>query len=130
MDEIVENSKLRNLLYDNANIYEPLLANSEVALNAMINNSNYEVISRTGQDKSFYNDKCFVLGFSQSGGSSGEYTVGQFLSSFTSWNPSGYNSNNGLSFRVNKFASSLYINGIWGTSINWENTMYAAIFKI
>lgn len=85
----------------------------------MMNSDRYEVIEKSGQNKTFYEGKAFVLGFSQNSGSYGNYDVGQFLSNFTSWNPNGYNSTDGLAYRINKFASSVYINGIYGTSINW-----------
>ena len=55
---------------------------------------------------------------------------GDFLSGNFKWNPSNYYSTTGLSYKVNKFASKVSINGVYGVSINWENPMYVALIKI
>lgn len=131
MAKLLELQSFRNAIYDNYQLTESIIANSPTILNAMKNSTRYQVISRTGQNKNFYSGKAFVLGFSCAGGSSGNYRAGKFLSSGEfQWSPASYYSSNGLAYKVNKFASNVYVNGVWGVSINWDNAMYSAIFKI
>lgn len=131
MEKICESEHARNLIYNNYEIFEPIISNSEICLEAMKNSSRYEIKSLTGQYKNYYDGKAFVLGMSCSGNSYGNYTCGEYLSGNFDWNnPRDYYSTTGLSYIVNKFASSVSINGVWGVSINWENNMYVAYFKI
>lgn len=127
---VLKIKECRELLYDNYQIMEPILANSNIAQEEMKKSEQYEVISKTGQNKTFYNAKAFVLGFSCRGGSYSDYNAGNFLSGNFKWNPSNYYSTTGLSYKVNKFASKVSINGVYGVSINWENPMYVALIKI
>ncbi len=120
----------RELMYENYNIIEPILANSDTAFNELKNFSQCILVSKSGRYKNFYDGKAFVLGFSCSGDSYGNYSAENFLSGNFYWNPSGYYSNTGLDYKVNKFAPNININGIWGTSINWDNQMYVKFIKI
>lgn len=128
--DVLKMKECREFLYDNYIIMEPILANSDIAQNEMKKSQQYEVVSKTGQNKTFYNGKAFVLGFSCEEGSYGDYNAGDFLSGNFKWNPSKYYSTTGLSYKVNKFASSVNINGVYGVSINWEKPIYVAFIKI
>ena len=128
--EVLKIKECREFMYDNYAIFEPILTNSNIAQNEMRNSEQYEVVSRTGQYKNFYSGKAFVLGFSCKGGSRGNYDVDNFLSGNFKWDPSNYYSTTGLAYKVNKFASKININGVYGTSINWDNEMYVAFIKI
>ena len=85
---VLKIKECRELLYDNYQIMEPILANSNIAQEEMKKSEQYEVISKTGQNKTFYNAKAFVLGFSCRGGSYSDYNAGNFLSGNFKWNPS------------------------------------------
>ena len=131
ISKLLESQAFRTALYDNYQLTESIISNSPMILSAMKKSTRYQVVSRSGQNKNFYSDKAFVLGFSCAGGSSGNYYVGKFLSSGEfQWAPASYYSSSGLAYKVNKFASNVYVNGVWGVSNNWENTMYSAIFEI
>ena len=129
---LLESQAFRNALYNNYTVVEPVIASSPLFLSAMQKTTRYEVISRTGQNKDFYNSRAFVLGLSCEKESSGDYKTGSFLSDNGDimWKPKNYYSTTGLAYSVNKFASSVYVKGIYGTSLGWGNAMYAAIFKI
>ena len=134
----LNNSNFRLWIYNNYNLTQPIIENSNEILNAMKATSQYAVIACSGQYKSFYNGKAFVLGFSTDGVPGGTYYPTKFLSGDFNWYVGGasfddrwyYKETNGLAYKVNKFASSVSINGVWGSSYEWGNTMYVALFKI
>lgn len=139
MKKICESEVCRKLMYDNYAITESVLAKSEVAINAMMNSSRYEVVSNGnpigGSEelyKELYKGKAFVIGISQNSFNKdtrktnhGLYINGEQMLKTTATLTYG---TSGLVYRVNKFASEVRQHPSPGADRTGYS--YAAIFKI
>ena len=131
MSYIYENSDWRNAMYDNYNITEEAIAKSSIAINAMKSSSRFALIKNSIGNSTYqlYQDKCFVIGYSQGNIlSNKDVELGQLLSGNLAikWNEPANVGNDGMKHILGKFASQLSItqrNGDW-------MVLYIAILKI
>lgn len=141
MNAICNNKNCLSVLYDNYSDFTDIFANSPFLLSACKASSLYEVVTKTQNisqtDASaritLYDNKCFVLGMSQTGRNASTYSsiVDTLNGSQSTTQDKNYGTT-GLVWRINKFASSakchpsINYNDIYGISA----PIYMAILKI
>lgn len=136
LKKMYESRIAREAMYDNAEITEQILANSNMALEMMKESEQYEVVSTVLRREfdTLYDGKAFVLGVSQmwhNGIVDVTMTYGKFIvgdSIYTYSAGSGNQTNTGLAIRVNKFASCVQQKNSYGD--NDDKLSFSAIFKI
>lgn len=136
LKKMYESKISRNAMYDNAEITEPILANSNMALEMMKESEQYEVVSASLRREfdTLYDGKAFVLGVSQTWHNGmtpvtmtyGKFIVGDLLYTYSAGGKG--QTNTGLGIIVNKFASCVQQKNSYGDNSN--KMSFSAIFKI
>lgn len=76
--DMIEIQRFRNDMYDNYQVTENILAQSQNAIQAMIASSNFKLSKTSSYDESIYDGKAFLIGISQTGNNTNQ-NVGYFL---------------------------------------------------
>lgn len=76
---MLEIQKFRTDMYNNYDITENVLAQSQNAIKAMIKSSNFKLSSTTSYGIKIYDDKAFLIGISQTGNNTNQKNIGYFI---------------------------------------------------